>query len=235
MNNTTLQLKIKQRLNKLASNDYDNLECWQIVEAFNKGQLAWVRRQIIGLNLEKQGDEQTTRKIDDLQTLLKESPIQVIKKDLYYETVLLPEDYMQFKRFIAQADKDCCTNPADLAVIFIAEEQNVPILLQDTLKKPSFEWGETFCTIVGNRVRIYTNNEFDIVNTKLMYYREPTKIQIKDCVDPYTLKPSIIDIECEFHDNIAEILIDESVKILAGDIESMNQYSISNNSVDGNT
>ena len=35
MNNTTLQIKFKQRLNKLASNDYDNLECWQIVEAFN--------------------------------------------------------------------------------------------------------------------------------------------------------------------------------------------------------
>ena len=35
MNNATIQLKIQQRLNKIASNDYDNIECWQIVEAFN--------------------------------------------------------------------------------------------------------------------------------------------------------------------------------------------------------
>ncbi len=45
MNNATIQLKIQQRLNKLASNDFDNIECWQIVEAFNKGQVSWCRRQ----------------------------------------------------------------------------------------------------------------------------------------------------------------------------------------------
>jgi hypothetical protein len=42
MNNATIQLKIQQRLNKLASSDYDNIECWQIVEAFNKGQVSCV-------------------------------------------------------------------------------------------------------------------------------------------------------------------------------------------------
>lgn len=30
MDNNTLQIKIKQRLNKLASSDYDNIECWKI-------------------------------------------------------------------------------------------------------------------------------------------------------------------------------------------------------------
>jgi len=235
MNNTTLQLKIKQRLNKLASNDYDNIECWQIVEAFNKAQIQWVRRQIIGLNVERQGDEQTTRKIDDLQILLKETSILVLQKNLYAESYPLPDDYLQFKRISAGAKKDCCKDPMDLAVIFIAEEQNVPILLQDSLKKPSFEWGETFCTIVSNRVRIYNNNEFDIHDPHLMYYREPRKLQILDCVDPYTLTISPVDIECEFQDNITEILIDDAVKILAGDIESMNQYSIANNSSESNT
>ena len=36
MNNDTLQLKLKQRLNKLDSQDYDNIEPWQMIEAFNK-------------------------------------------------------------------------------------------------------------------------------------------------------------------------------------------------------
>ena len=235
MNNTTLQLKIKQRLNKLASNDYDNIECWQIVEAFNKAQIHWVRRQIIGLNAERQGDEQTTRKIDDLQNLLKEIPFPMTPRNLYVESNLLPSDYLQFKRISADAKKDCCPNPSNLAVIFIAEEQNVPLLLQNTLKKPSFEWGETFCTIVADRVRIYTNDEFDIVNPHLMYYREPIRIQIAGCVDPYTLGTSTTDVICEFQDNITEIIIDETVKILAGDIESMNQYTIANNSTESNT
>ena len=32
MTNSLLQIKIKQRLNKLASLDYDNIECWQVTE-----------------------------------------------------------------------------------------------------------------------------------------------------------------------------------------------------------
>jgi len=235
MNNTTLQLKIKQRLNKLASQDYDNFECWQIVEAFNKAQIEWVRRQLIGVNLEKQGDEQTTRKIDDLQNLLEEIPIQLHKRSLYLESDPLPSNYMQFKRINGVAKKDCCENPMDLAIIFLAEEQNIPILLQDVLKKPSFEWGETFCTIVGDKIRVYTNDEFDVVNVSLMYYREPIRIQILGCVDPYELTTSANNVVSEFQDNITEILIDDAVQILAGDIESMNQYSIANQSSQTNT
>ena len=53
MNNTIIQLKIKQRLNKLDSQDYDNLECWQIVDAFNKGQVNWCRRNLHGLNVKQ--------------------------------------------------------------------------------------------------------------------------------------------------------------------------------------
>ena len=99
MNNATIQLKIKQRLNKIASLDYDNIECWQIVEAFNKGQVAWCRRNLHGLNVKQTGDEQSKRRIDDLQILLKEEVINLSKRDLYYESsLILPGDYMEWKR-----------------------------------------------------------------------------------------------------------------------------------------
>tara|TARA_R110000868_G_scaffold205243_4_gene453651 strand:+ start:2243 stop:2950 length:708 start_codon:yes stop_codon:yes gene_type:complete len=235
MNNTTLQLKIKQRLNKLASNDYDNLECWQIVEAFNKAQIQWVRRQLIGMNAEKQGDEQTTRKVDDLQNLLKEVPLNLAIRNLYEESLELPADYLQFKRVNANAKKDCCENDTEITITYLAEEQNIPILLQDYLRKPSFEWGETFCTLVGDKVRIYTNNEFTVVNPTLMYYRDPVRIQIQGCTDPYTLQISTEDVVCEFQENIIEVLIDNAVQVLAGDIESMNQYAIAKNSSEQNT
>ena len=60
MTNALLQIKIKQRPNKLASLDYDNLQCWQIQEAFNKAQLEWTRRMMYGYNLRKEGTEQST-------------------------------------------------------------------------------------------------------------------------------------------------------------------------------
>ena len=65
MLNETIVYKVTQRLNKIASMDYDNIEKWQIVEAFNKAQVDWCRRQIHGMNQFKEGDEQSTRRIDD--------------------------------------------------------------------------------------------------------------------------------------------------------------------------
>jgi len=75
MNNNTLQIKIKQRLNKLDSNDYDNVKDWQIVEAFNKAQIEWCRRQLRGTNSRQEGDEQSKRRIDDLEILIVEAPL----------------------------------------------------------------------------------------------------------------------------------------------------------------
>lgn len=234
MNNTTLQLKIKQRLNKLASQDYDNLECWQIIEAFNKGQLQWVRRQIMGINQLQEAAEQSTIKIGDLQKLLTEVDLSLTIGDKYEYSQELPSNFLHHNRIEASVKKECCPEPASIYV-YLAEEANVPALLENDLTNPNFQWGETFGTYVGNKFRIYTNNEFKVYKAKLMYYRSPDKVQITGCVDPYTLQESTTDVECEFKDDIAEILVDEAAKILAGDIESINQYQIQAGSVNNNT
>lgn len=110
-------------------------------------------------------------------------------------------------------------------VIYLAEEGNVSILLRDALKKPSFEWAETFATLIDDNINIYTNGEFNIPEVELTYYRQPRKIQIQGCVDPYTTLQSPVNVTCEFKDDIIELIIDEAVSILAGDIESGNQFS----------
>ena len=83
MNNSTLQIKFKQRLNKIASNDYDNIECWQIIEAFNKAQISWCRRQLHGTNQYREGDEASKRRIDDLQILL--TTVELTGADISYD------------------------------------------------------------------------------------------------------------------------------------------------------
>jgi hypothetical protein len=224
MNNTTLQLKIKQRINKLASNDFDNIERWQIVEAFNKAQVEWVRRQLRGSNPFQDGDEESKRRVDDLQVLLKEEKLSLVKKDLFFETrFVLPSDYLEYKRVTGEAVSDCCPDP-HLLIVYLSEEANRDVLLRDEHRKPSFDWGETFCTLIDNKVRIYTNNEFTVENVKITYYRQPLRIEIAGTEDPYTTVVSPVDIECEFKDDITELIIDETVTILAGDIESSNQF-----------
>ena len=109
--------------------------------------------------------------------------------------------------------------------VYLAEEGNLNQLLRDKSKQPSFEWAETFATLINDTVHLYTNNEFDIEEAFLTYYRQPRKIQITGCSDPYTGVTSTTEVECEFKDDIIELIIDEAVSILAGDIESGNQFS----------
>jgi hypothetical protein len=233
MTNDTIQLKVKQRINKLASNDYDNIMPWQIIEAFNKAQIDWCRRNLQGTNLSKQGDESSKRRIDDLQILLTEEKLSMVKKETYYISSKLPADYFEFKRVSSKATTDCCPEKRALTV-YLTEEANIDLTLKDVNKKPSFPWGETVCTFAGNKLKIYTNGEFDIVDAVLVYYKQPTKIQIKGISDPYTGQVSLVDVECEFKDDLVEILIDECVKILAGDLEDMTANQIAENSVEQN-
>jgi hypothetical protein len=222
MLNSTLVIKMKQRINKLDSQDYDNIECWQVVEAFNKAQVEWVRRQLHGINIVKEGDEQSTRRIDDLQVLLNTQPVNIVD-EVYFYSGPIPENYLQWKRVDTYAKNDCCDQRR--MVVYLAEEANVNNLLRDSGKKPSFDWAETFATLKDNRVNIYTNKEFEIQSADLTYYRQPVKIQIQGCVDPYTGVQSTVDVQSEFKDDIIEVIIDEAVSILAGDIESGNQFS----------
>jgi hypothetical protein len=213
---------MKQRLNKLDSQDYDNINCWQIVESFNKAQVEWVRRQLHGLNIVKEGDEQSTRRKDDLQKLLIKEPFSTIKKDQYYEGNI-PQDYLQWKRVDVYAKKECCDKRR--MNVYLAEEGNLNQLLRDKLKQPSFDWAETFATLINDTVHVYTNNEFDVSDAQLTYYRQPIKIQINGCSDPYTGIISTTEVQSEFKDDLIELIIDEAVSILAGDIESGNQFS----------
>ncbi len=222
MNNQTLQIKLKQRLNKLASNDYDNIECWQIVEAFNKAQVEWVRRQLHGNNMFREGDEMSKRRIDDLQILLEEVNLPGTQLDNFFESTAIPADYMEFKRISAFATSECCPEPRSMTV-YLAEEANVDLLMRDPLKRPDYEWGETYCTWLGNDIRVY-RRDFNITTVNLTYYRQPTLIEIAGCQNPYDGSSTTVDVESDFKDDIMEVLLDETAAVIAGDIENFNQY-----------
>jgi hypothetical protein len=233
MNNGLLQLKIKERLNKLASLDYDNFECWQIQEAFNKAQLEWVRRRLHGINQKQDGSEDTLFSIDDLQVLLNDTRLTLFKKDKYFESEVIPSNYLQFVRLSVKGVQECC--PERDLTVYQAEEANVDELLTDNLKDPSFEWGETFFTFVGNKTRIYTNNKFDLDKANLVYYREPVNIQFNGCINVHTQQVSTADVECELKEDVIEVVVDNAVMILAGDIESIIQYQRATSNVQTNT
>lgn len=222
MENSTLFIKLKQRLNKLDSQDYDNIECWQFVEAFNKAQIEWCRRNLHGGNMYKEGDELSKKRIDDLQPLLRELSLTGTETENYFQSDNFPVDtYLEFKKVTTQAKDDCCT-PRSMTV-YLAEEANVSLLLRDPLKNPDFDWGETFCTMLGNTIRIYRTSDFNIVNPLLTYYEKPELIQVEGCVDPYTGLTSTVNVNCQFKDDLVEVMLDDTAALIAGDIENMFQ------------
>lgn len=222
MENSTVFIKLKQRLNKLDSNDYDNIECWQFIEAFNKAQIEWCRRNLHGGNMYKEGDELSKKRIDDLQPLLRQLSLTGTVTDTYFETNNFPVDtYLEFKTVTTDATDECCPDPRSM-MVYLAEEANVSLLLRDPLKQPSFEWAETFCIMMNNTIRIYRDSNFNIVNPVLTYYQKPALIQVEGCVNPYTGLVSTADVNCEFKDDLVEVMLDDTAAILAGDIE--NQY-----------
>ena len=235
MNNSTLKIKVQQRLNKLASNDFDNVQNWQIVEAFNKAQLEWVRRTLHGNNLYKEGDELSKKRIDDLQILLTELPLTGISANStnYLETTNFPpEDYLEYKRVSVKATQGCCTNPRPM-IVYLAEEANVDLFMRDEHKKPDFGWAETFCTFLDNKIRIY-KLDFDLIEPMLTYYRKPVNIEFINTLDPYTGVTSNADVICEFKDDIVELILDDTVALIAGDVENFNQMQRNQQSAERN-
>lgn len=219
----TAIIKLRNRLNKSHSSDYDNIMDWVAVEAINKAALEIMRSAIRGTNMLKEGDEETRVKIDDLQFLLKSvSNFTGNDNNPAFFEAKLPEDYLYWKRIIPIAKrKNCHDQPLRSDLV---EEANVPEYLQDFLRKPNWDWRETFHTLLGNKLRIYKDGQFNIQKVDLVYYRAPKKMDILG----YTHEdgtPSINQ-DLEFKSDVAEIIIDYAASIIAGDNESLNAAQI---------
>lgn len=219
---TLLQIstKIDLRLNKGASADYDNIWNYVKQEAFNKAINEWVRRQFHGINMKQEGDEESTIRVDDLQILLKTDNLTIRDKGEYVQTNRLPSDYMFFKRLTPYVSSGNCVSVRIKS--HLKEEANVDDLLP-TL--PSFNFEETFHTLIGNRAHVYHAKKFTIDKIELTYYRKPIF---------YEFKQAKLDTVVEFNDNICDILVDDTAKIIASDIESLNAKALTESRAESN-
>ncbi|TXI87029.1 MAG: hypothetical protein E6Q36_08200 [Chryseobacterium sp.] len=207
MDSRTASIKINLRLEKLDSSDYTNITRHQKEEAVNKAVLDLVRFDV------KTKDELNRFSIDDLQILLKEQNLSIVNKDLFVETVKFPSDYLFFKLLTPKCSKGDCSNVYIKSTLI--EAANVDEWLQDYSSQPSFDFEETFHTLVGNKYRVYHNKDFQINEVKLLYYRKPVKISFSEA-DNTTI--------WEWKDDLAELIIDRAVQILASDTENQSVY-----------
>lgn len=216
-----IPLKIKQRLNKQSSADYDNIQCWQFVEAYNKAQIERVRTQLRGYNPKQESAEETIDMIDDLQILLKEYQLRGTNKADYFESIDMPQDYMRYNRIECKASTPLCTGKR--MKVSIIEDSNLDDYLKDYNKSPDFDWAQTFAVIKGGKVRIYTDGRFKVKDVFLSYYRYPLDISLSGCQTFEDDFPSNVDPELK--KDLVELIIDDAAAIIAGDIDNINQLS----------
>lgn len=226
MNSLNAAIKIEQRLAKISSADARNIKGWQMEEAANKGMFDWIRRNKHGGNQYREGDEQTVQQVDDLQLLLKIEKLGVSgsQSGLYATTDFLPSDYLYFKRLTPNCTKGACTYAPIRSTLI--EEANVDEYLRDYDSQPSFDFEECFHTLIGNKVHVYHNGDFSVVDVSLTYYRQPQMLHFVDATKSGE--------DWEWKPDVAEQIIDEAVKILAGDIESLNQNALGKARVEEN-
>lgn len=223
-------IKLRLRMNKSHSSDYDLIPDWKAVEAINKAGKDWTRRQIHGSNKTQEGDEETRMRINDLQFLLETKYLKGVNKKKFFEAPL-PEDYFWYKRIIPLTSKGDCSN-IPIYNCTLVEEANVPELLGDWSWIPSFDWRQCFHTILDNNIRVYTDNDFLVSEIDMVYYRKPKEMDIQGYIHEDGRDSTNVDLE--FKDDVCELIINEAAAIIAGDIESVNQLQINRESTEFN-
>ena len=216
-----IALKIRQRLNKVDTQDDENLPLYVIVEAYNKGQLNIVNRLSSKNNIYKTGLESTTFRVDDLECLINPDAyiLSTTKKDGFYLTDYIPKDYLRYIRTTCIAKTNSCK--AKELYIYLQEESNLNTLLNNDFVNPSFEWAETIGTIAGDKIKVFTQNKFEINKVYLTYLRKPRLIDLAGYIKKDG-SPST-NIDPELPDDLVEMSIDEACRILSGDMQ--NQFS----------
>ena len=217
----TILLKLKLRINKLDSQDYDNLEVWQLLEAYNRAQILWVRKNLHGLNALQEGDDASKRRIDDMQVLLKRENLNLVKKDKKAKKLIvgpIPEDYMVFKELRLIASNDCCPEGKDI-VVYLASTSDDRLLRSNNLTNFSFDWGETVAYLVNNNFEIdFDFEEADFNGAVLTYYKYPRLVEKAGHVNVITNTISASDVGSEFNDDVTENIIIYAAALIGGDI-----------------
>jgi hypothetical protein len=230
MKSSIALLKIRERLSKRDSQYSKNIKKEAIQESVNKAVLDLCRRLLRGKNLFFEQAEESETRVTDLQILISEPiPLRFSKKEGYVETEKIPSNFFKHIGLSVLAKKNECK---DRVSSDFREYANAGDLLGDWTTEPSFDFDQSFHTIANDRIQQYHDDDFEVEKIDLYYYRIPKFIKFPNTFQPDGSLGN--DDEWEFKEDFCELIIDEAVKIIAGDIESINQYQLAEKRVEEN-
>lgn len=222
----SLLYKIDQKLNKLASNEHQQIQLEDKILALNEAQIKLIKQKVDGAYTGL-GLDSFRKRYEDLQILIENydvSPLPLKKADdklnQWYASLedLAPKYLFYIDSYIV-ADKDRCKNRRIWINRGLTKHGDLQFILENSNLKPSFEYQESFITISDNNVLTYTDGTFTPSKIYISYLRYPKYINKAGYTN---LEGEITeDQNCELPDYLENELVDLAVMDLAGYTENV--------------
>lgn len=210
----SLLYKIDQKLNKLSTNEHQQIQLEDKILALNEAQIKLIKQKV-------DSTPSTKKRYEDIQKLVEEQKdhrltLTESDSELHRWTAsllnLVPT-YMFYADSYLLADKERCKN----RIIWVNKDLvgygDIQFFLNNTHYKPSFEYQETFNQLSSDEIAVFTDGTFTPTAVYLSYIRYPLYI---DKTGYIKLDGSnSIDQDCELNAYLEDELVDLTVQSLA--------------------
>jgi len=218
----SLLYKIDQRLNKLSTNDHQQIQLEDKILALNEAQIKLIKQKVDGISIVSGlGFDSFKKRYEDLQSLVityNNQPLDLSIKNTQlnqwtaYLHNLSPK-YMFYIDAYVLADKGRCKDRKIWINKELAKHGDLTLLLTNDHYKPSFEYQETFNFISSDEISIFTDGTFTPSQIYISYMRYPVYIDKVGYIR-FDGTPSI-DQDCELETYLEDELLDLTVENLA--------------------
>jgi hypothetical protein len=218
----SLLYKIDQRLNKLSTNEHQQIALEDKILALNEAQIKLIKQKVDGFGTTSgMGLDAFKKRYEDLQSLVinygdGELPLTLKNAELnqWMANVhdLVPK-YMFYIDSYVLASKGRCEDRKIWINRDLAKHGDLSLLLNNTHYRPSFEYQETFNSISSDEISIFTDGTFTPSNIYVSYMRYPEYIN-KTGYIMLDGEPSY-DQDCELETYLEDELLDLTVQNLA--------------------
>ena len=229
----SLLYKIDQRLNKLSTNEHQQIQIEDKILALNEAQIKLIKQKVDGQSTNSGlGMEAFKKRYEDLQKLVVnyidgELPLEMKNEELNQWVAYiykLSSKYMFYIDSYVLADKGRCKDRKIWINRDLAKHSDLQFILNNDHYKPSFEYQETFNFISSDEISIFTDGTFTPTQIYISYMRYPQYID-KEGYIKLDGTPSV-DQDCELETYLEDELLDLTVQNLA--MYTENQSAVQN-------
>ena len=229
----SLLYKIDQRLNKLSTNEHQQIQLEDKILALNEAQIKLIKQKVDNISTVSQmGLDSFKKRYEDLQSLVVDynhQPLSLVESDKEIHQWKanihqLEPQYMFYVDSYVLADKGRCKNRKIWINRDLAKHGDLQFIMNNDHYKPSFEYQETFNFLASDEISIFTDGTFTPKTINIMYMRYPVYIN-KTGFIMFDGQPSF-DQDCELETYLEDELLDLTVENLA--MYTENQSAVQN-------